>query len=47
MIVLIKAKGRIKWLNVEKRKKVRRKKVRREEEDKLDLFKKLRPLYIF
>ena len=36
--VLIKTKRELKWLNVEKRKKVRKKKVRKEEEDKLDLF---------
>ena len=37
--VLIKAKkGSWKWLNVEKRKKVKRKKLKKEEEDKLNLF---------
>ena len=37
-----------KWLNVEKRKKVSRKKLKKEEEDKLDLLKELRPpLIIF
>ena len=37
--VLIKIeKGSWEWLNVEKRKKVRRKKLKKEEEDKLGLF---------
>ena len=37
--VLIKIeKGSWEWLNVEKRKKVKRKKLKKEEEDKLDLF---------
>ena len=35
--VLIKTKGSIKWLNVEKQKKVKRKQ-KKEEEDKVDFF---------
>jgi len=38
VICFKKQKGSLKWLNVEKRKKVRRKKLKKEEEDKLSLF---------
>jgi len=39
MICFNKTKRELKWLNVEKKQKVRRKKLKKEEKDKLRLFK--------